>query len=91
MKCFSNVLRRNALLNSNNDSESQRWMLERRQALIGLPALGLMGSLNAIAAPSSGLEQPRKGGTLRMGLGGGSPSDSLDPRVIPPIDQRREK
>ena len=54
-----------------------RHTLARRQLLLGA-ALGLGASvLPAVAA-----QTPRKGGTLRMGLEGGSPSDSLDPRAI---------
>ncbi len=51
--------------------------LARRQLLLGA-ALGLGASV----LPAAAAQTPRKGGTLRMGLEGGSPSDSLDPRAI---------
>jgi peptide/nickel transport system substrate-binding protein len=51
-------------------------MVDRRQLLAAAAALGLstqFGSLPAYAA------EPKKGGTLRLGMEGGSASDSLDP------------
>ncbi len=54
-------------------------ILDRRQMLVGASAVGLsaaFGSLPAMAA-----DAPKKGGTLRIGMEGGSPSDSLDPRT----------
>lgn len=49
----------------------------RRDLILGASAMGLASTL----APSLAMAQgkPKKGGTLRMGLGGGSASDSLDP------------
>lgn len=49
----------------------------RRDLILGASAIGLASAL----APSFAVaqEKPKKGGTLRMGLGGGSASDSLDP------------
>jgi peptide/nickel transport system substrate-binding protein len=55
-------------------------ILDRRQLILGASALGLsatLGTMPAMAADS----KPKKGGTLRMGMEGGSPSDSLDPRT----------
>jgi peptide/nickel transport system substrate-binding protein len=54
-------------------------ILDRRQILTGAAALGLMGSIPASAQTLMGAGAPKKGGTLRMGMEGGSPSDSLDP------------
>jgi peptide/nickel transport system substrate-binding protein len=54
-------------------------ILDRRQMILGASAVGLsaaFGSLPAMAA-----DAPKKGGTLRIGMEGGSPSDSLDPRT----------
>lgn len=52
---------------------------DRRRMLL---AGGLAG-LGALAGPLSALAQgaPKKGSALRMGMAGGSPSDSLDPRT----------
>jgi len=57
-------------------------VLSRRQFMSGVAAIGAgvaMGtstfSLEALAA-----DEPKKGGTLKLGLGGGSTTDSLDPR-----------
>ncbi len=54
-------------------------ILDRRSMILGASAVGLtaaFGSLPAMAAAA-----PKKGGTLRIGMEGGSPSDSLDPRT----------
>jgi len=54
-------------------------VLDRRQWLTGAAALGAA----TVIAPTSAFaqSQPKKGGTLRMGMEGGSASDSLDPRT----------
>ncbi|MBJ7420378.1 MAG: hypothetical protein JHD18_08855, partial [Rhodoferax sp.] len=52
-------------------------ILDRRQILTGAAALGLSSTFVAMPAMAQGA--PKKGGTLRMGMEGGSPSDSLDP------------
>ena len=52
-------------------------ILGRRQLIAGASALGLSAILGASPAMAQGA--PKKGGTLRMGMEGGSPSDSLDP------------
>jgi peptide/nickel transport system substrate-binding protein len=52
-------------------------MLDRRELMAGAAALGLgLGMRPAFAAAT-----PKKGGTLRLGMEGGSASDSLDPRT----------
>ena len=53
--------------------------LDRRQLMSGAAALGLAGSLTAL--PALAQSTPKKGGTLRLGMEGGSASDSLDPRT----------
>lgn len=50
----------------------------RRQMLKGTSAVGGAVFLSALA-PLPALAQPKKGGTLRMGLAHGSTTDSLDP------------
>ena len=52
-------------------------ILDRRHILTGAAALGLSSTFGALPAMAQGA--PKKGGTLRMGMEGGSPSDSLDP------------
>ena len=52
-------------------------ILDRRELMAGASALGI----SMAAAPSFAAEEPKKGGTLRLGMEGGSPSDSLDPRT----------
>lgn len=52
-------------------------LLDRRQIITGAAALGLSATFGAMPAMAQGT--PKKGGTLRMGMEGGSPSDSLDP------------
>ena len=59
-----------------NDIESRRGLiLDRRQLMAGAAALGLSAGFARAA------ETPKKGGTLRLGMEGGSASDSLDPRT----------
>ena len=54
-------------------------ILDRRQILGGASAVGLAAMLGAGTAQAA--ETPKKGGTLRLGMEGGSASDSLDPRT----------
>ena len=54
-------------------------ILDRRQLITGATALALSASFGAPPAMAQGT--PKKGGTLRLGMEGGSPSDSLDPRT----------
>ena len=55
-------------------------LLQRRRLMAGAGALGLAAAFG----PGAALAQaaPKKGGTLRMGLQGGSTSDVLDPRLM---------
>ncbi len=64
-----------------NDSriEKNGFFLDRRQWLAGAAAFGLGSALGTSSALAQGT--PKKGGTLRVGMEGGSPSDSLDPRT----------
>ncbi len=56
--------------------------LSRRDFLAGAAALGMttaaVGTLGVNRAKAS--ETPKRGGTLRLGIGGGSTTDSIDPR-----------
>jgi peptide/nickel transport system substrate-binding protein len=52
-------------------------ILDRRQLIVGASAVGLASTFGA--TPAMAQSTPKKGGTLRMGMEGGSPSDSLDP------------
>ena len=52
-------------------------ILDRRQLILGASAVGLSAAFGTGSALAQGA--PKKGGTLRMGMEGGSPSDSLDP------------
>ena len=53
-------------------------IVDRRELLAGAAALGLS---TAFAQPTLAADTPKKGGTLRLGMEGGSASDSLDPRT----------
>src|ERR1700753_894735 len=53
-------------------------IVDRRQLMAGGAALGMSA---AFAGPSFAADTPKKGGTLRLGMEGGSASDSLDPRT----------
>ncbi len=54
-------------------------ILDRRQLITGASALGLSATFGALPAMAQGA--PKKGGVLRLGMEGGSASDSLDPRT----------
>ena len=57
-------------------------LLDRRELMKGAAALGLsFGWLIAPNATAVAQGIPKKGGTLRLGMEGGSASDSLDPRT----------
>ena len=60
-------------------AESSGIILDRRQLLTGASALGLSATFGAM--PAMAQSGPKKGGTLRLGMEGGSASDSLDPRT----------
>ena len=54
-------------------------VLDRRQMILGASAVGLTAAFGSM--PAMAADAPKKGGTLRIGMEGGSPSDSLDPRT----------
>ncbi len=56
-----------------------RIILDRRQLIGGASAIGLGAAFASMPAMAQGT--PKKGGTLRLGMEGGSASDSLDPRT----------
>jgi peptide/nickel transport system substrate-binding protein len=66
-------------MDKNVFNEESRLILDRRQLITGAAALGL--SATFLANPTFAQSTPKKGGTLRLGMEGGSPSDSLDPRT----------
>jgi peptide/nickel transport system substrate-binding protein len=56
--------------------------MNRREFIGRAAALGISTSLaTGILAKAGYADTPKKGGTLRLGMEGGSPSDSLDPRT----------
>ncbi|MEO5796468.1 MAG: ABC transporter substrate-binding protein [Rhodoferax sp.] len=63
----------------NDINPESRIILDRRQLITGAAALGLSATFGAM--PAMAQSAPKKGGTLRMGVEGGSASDSLDPRT----------
>ena len=65
-------------MNSPLNSNDSGLHLDRRQLIAGAAAFGLAG---LGAGPAMAQGQPKKGGTLRLGMEGGSASDSLDPRT----------
>lgn len=52
-------------------------ILDRRELMASAAALGLSFGMS----PAFAAETPKKGGTLKLGMEGGSASDSLDPRT----------
>lgn len=65
-----------AMIDTTTDS---RMLLDRRQLIGGASAIGLGAAFASMPAMAQGT--PKKGGTLRLGMEGGSASDSLDPRT----------
>ena len=64
----------------NNEIQTESGLiLDRRQLIAGASALGLSTAFGV--SPAMAQSKPKKGGTLRLGLEGGSASDSLDPRT----------
>ncbi len=61
----------------NENTTESGIILDRRQIITGAAALGLSTTFGAMPAMAQGA--PKKGGTLRLGMEGGSASDSLDP------------
>jgi peptide/nickel transport system substrate-binding protein len=61
---------------TNTKSPSSSLIVDRRQLMAGAAALGLSATF---AEPTFAADAPKKGGTLRLGMEGGSASDSLDP------------
>lgn len=58
--------------------------MSRRDFVSHASALGLGAAVGSVLLPEAALAQsaaPKKGGTLRVGMEGGSASDSLDPRT----------
>jgi peptide/nickel transport system substrate-binding protein len=56
-------------------------IVDRRELMKGAAALGLgFGAFGALGGPALAADAPKKGGTFRLGMEGGSASDSLDPR-----------
>ena len=53
--------------------------LDRRQLLAGAGAAGL--GFGALGSAAKAADAPKKGGTLRLGMAGGSASDNIDPRT----------
>ena len=60
-----------------NTTGGSKLILDRRELLAGAAALGLSFG----AGPVFAADTPKKGGTLRLGMEGGTASDSLDPRT----------
>ncbi|MCP8894930.1 ABC transporter substrate-binding protein [Shinella daejeonensis] len=59
-----------------------RWSPTRRAVLSGAAKLGLAATFAGTAFGGARAETPRKGGTLRLALAGGSSNDTLDPRTF---------
>ncbi len=53
--------------------------LDRRQLIVGAATIGIASTFGSASTHAQTL--PQKGGTLRLGMDGGSASDSLDPRT----------
>src|SRR4051812_22609165 len=64
-------------MDNNNGIRGSGLIVDRRELLAGAAALGLSFSASGARAADT----PKQGGTLRLGMEGGSASDSLDPRT----------
>ena len=63
----------------NDINPESKIILDRRQLITGAAAFGLSATFGAM--PAMAQSAPKKGGTLRMGVEGGSASDNFDPRT----------
>ncbi|GLS21067.1 ABC transporter substrate-binding protein [Labrys miyagiensis] len=64
-----------------NPQNAARLIVDRRELMKGAAALGLgFGAFGVLGGPTRAADAPKKGGTFRIGMEGGSASDSLDPR-----------
>lgn len=60
--------------------------ISRRDFLARVSALGITAAISpALLSTPARAAAPKKGGRFRMGLGGGSTTDSLDPATLPDI------
>lgn len=67
--------------NYNRGTVTRRRFLQG-SALAGIATAGFISTASGLLLPKSSFAaQPKTGGTLRMGLAGGSTTDSLDPRT----------
>ncbi len=68
------------------DDIKKRWLngqIDRRTFLQLMTAAGAASATTSLWLPATAMAQtPKKGGKLRMGLGGGSTTDSLDPATF---------
>ncbi|MDH3598662.1 MAG: ABC transporter substrate-binding protein [Candidatus Tectomicrobia bacterium] len=60
----------------------QRGHLSRREFLTRASALGIVATSGLLPTSQAWAETPKKGGRLRLGVAGGSTTDSLDPATI---------
>jgi len=60
-----------------NQRSGSGLILDRRELMAGAAALGL----SFATRPAFAADAPKKGGTLKLGMEGGTASDSLDPRT----------
>jgi peptide/nickel transport system substrate-binding protein len=58
-----------------------RFNLSRRSFFQGTAALGLVSASGALLTMPAHAEEPKRGGNLRLGIGGGESSDTLDPAM----------
>ncbi len=61
------------------EHELAQGKLSRRQFLAGATALGISAASATMMFERTAQAAPKKGGTMRVGIGGGSTTDSLDP------------
>jgi peptide/nickel transport system substrate-binding protein len=64
------------------NSHFSRLGTTRRNLLLGAAGLGLAATAGGFGGKAFAQETPRKGGVLKLGMGGGSTTDNLDPRVM---------
>jgi peptide/nickel transport system substrate-binding protein len=60
----------------------QNGRLARREFLTRVSALGMVATSGLLSVMPARADTPKKGGRLRLGVAGGSTSDSLDPATI---------
>ena len=69
-------------MKTGQDHESKRCSVTRRDALKASAAFGAVAAFGSLTSTGANAAAPKKGGNLRLAMGHGATSDSLDPALV---------